>query len=155
TIGNHQHSYLNRIVGQPYHQIFMTTSGKGIFRVPGIGDFELNLGDIIIVLAGTSHEYYSLSKVPWILSYIGLNGGMSDSMRAELEYGKSEEVIIAVAGEVTEKAKTTGAIINREESDVQAQASQTLFALLFDIKKLSAGARKSQSHLKPINQNKH
>src|SRR5699024_2272368 len=155
TIGNHQHSYLNRIVGQPYHQIFMTTSGKGIFRVPGIGDFELNLGDIIIVLAGTSHEYYSLSKVPWILSYIGFNGGISDSILAQLNFEKIKKIIIPESGQIRETIKPTWAIINHEESDAQWQASQNLYALLLDIKKLSAGVSESQSHLKPINQNKH
>src|SRR5699024_4291262 len=94
TVGSNDQPHLNRPVGLPYHQIFMATKGKGIFRIYGVGDFELFPGEVIIILKETGHEYFPVTQ-GWNLSFVGFDGQLADEILAQLNFKEAKKLSIS------------------------------------------------------------
>src|SRR5699024_5416002 len=94
TIGSNNQPYINRPVGLPYHQIFLTMEGKGVFRLFVSGDIELAPHDAIIIPSGTSHEYFPSSKKAWHLGFAGFEGKLANSLLAQLNFKEMKKMSI-------------------------------------------------------------
>lgn len=137
TIGTNQQPYLKRTVGLPYHQIFLTVEGQGVFRLSGIGDFELLPGEVIIIPSRTSHEYFPLSNNSWELSYVGFDGNIADTILSQFKFNNTEKISSQPPSTIQEIIEQLWAITNKNESDSQWRASESLYKLLLELKRLS------------------
>lgn len=137
TVGSNNQPYLNRPVGLPYHQIFIVTKGKGVFRIFGVGDVELVPGEAIIVLAGTSHEYFPLTKNGWELAYVGFDGQLANLILSQLNLNGEKKFTIQQYDIVWEHIEELWLIAKKNESTVQWQTSECLYSILLKIKRLS------------------
>ncbi|MBO0993242.1 AraC family transcriptional regulator [Bacillus sp. SD088] len=137
TIGSNNQPYLNRPVGLPYHQIFLATEGKGIFRLFGVGDFELLPGEVIIIPAGTSHEYFPLSRRTWELGFVGFDGKLADTVLGQLNFQETKKMTIRPFSVIWKNIEQLWFIAKKNEEDAQWHASKYLYSLLLELKKLS------------------
>src|SRR5699024_1550691 len=137
TIGSNDQPHLNRPVGLPYHQIFMATKGKGIFRIFGVGDFELLSGEVIIIHKEAGHEYFPLTKV-WELSFVGFDGNLASDILVQLNFKEVKKISIYHHKLFWKNIEELWAIANRNENIVQWRASGLLYSLLLELKRLSA-----------------
>ena len=136
TIGSNDQPHLNRPVGLPYHQIFLTRKGKGIFRIFGVGDFELLPGEAIIILKETGHEYFPLTE-EWDLSFVGFDGQLADEMLAQLKFKEVKKMPIHHHKVIWKDIEQMWAIAKRNETIVQWRTSELIYSLLLELKRLS------------------
>ncbi|MBB3109542.1 AraC-like DNA-binding protein [Paenibacillus phyllosphaerae] len=74
-VGNHAQKHLARPEGYPAHQIFLSRSGKGLFKIEGRQDLILTPGTLLILPADQPHEYYPIgSDETWDLGFVAFNG---------------------------------------------------------------------------------
>src|SRR5699024_407360 len=119
TIGSNDQPHLNRPVGLPYHQLFLATKGKGIFRIFGAGDFELLPGEAIIILKGTGHEYYPVSKEVWKLGFVGFDGELADTMLSQLNLKEVKKLYVHAHSVIWENIEQLWSVAKKNGSTVQ------------------------------------
>src|SRR5699024_1018466 len=129
--------HLNRPVGLPYHQLFLATKGKGIFRIFGAGDFELLPGEAIIILKGTGHEYYPVSKEVWKLGFVGFDGELADTMLSQLNLKEVKKLYVHAHSVIWENIEQLWSVAKKNGSTVQWRTSERIYSLLLELKRLS------------------
>lgn len=137
TIGSNKQPHLNRPVGLPYHQIFLNTKGKGVFRIFGVGDFELLPGEVMLILKGTSHEYFPMPNTEWDLSFVGFDGELADDLLSHLSLKEGKKPFIHASPVIRKHIKQLWLIAKKNENTVQWRTSERMYSLLLELKRLS------------------
>src|SRR5699024_7555401 len=129
-----QQPYINRSVGLHYHQIFITKEGTGVFRLFGKGDIRLQKGDIIIITAGTCHEYFPLAE-EWHLGFIGFEGEIADILLKTLNFNRHKKISIDPITKIWKQLEEIWYVAKLNKDDLQWEVSKHLYALLLEFKK--------------------
>ncbi|WP_257346161.1 AraC family transcriptional regulator [Pseudalkalibacillus decolorationis] len=137
SIGSHNQTYVNRSVGFSVHQVFLSSSGKGVFRLFGMEEFELGAGEAIVIPAGIPHEYFPASKKPWTLGYVGFGGAASKSLLDSLQFNKPKVFQVRSFSTAWEYIERIWNIVNFNGSDAQWAASSNLYTFLLNLRKLT------------------
>lgn len=84
-VGSHEQKHLLRPDGYPAHQLFLSRSGRGIFRIPGSRDRVMTPGTMLILPAGVSHEYSpDQGEDAWELGFVAFSGSAAGPMLEHL-----------------------------------------------------------------------
>lgn len=74
-VGSHEQKHLERPEGYPAHQLFLSRSGQGIFRIPGHDDLLLTPGTVLLLPANLPHAYSPLESTDnWDLGFVAFDG---------------------------------------------------------------------------------
>jgi len=85
-VGSHEQKHLVRPAGYPSHQLFLSRSGKGVFRIEGGPELQLAPGTAFLLPAGTPHEYYpDPAERSWDLGFVAFRGELSAGMLAQMD----------------------------------------------------------------------
>lgn len=83
-VGSHHQRKLVRPGGFPEHQLFLTRSGTGRFRIAGRADILAPPGTALLLPAGIPHEYESADPdAGWLLGFAAFGGPAADAIAAQ------------------------------------------------------------------------
>ncbi len=137
TIGSNEQPYLNRPVGLPFHQFFLTTKGKGVFRLAGLGDFKQSIGDIMVVPSGYCHDYFPMDTSGWEVAFVGFRGALSHLLLSHFDLEKPRKLSATTYTSFAEEIGHLWSIAKTKEVDAEWSASSKLYALILSIGKLT------------------
>jgi AraC-like DNA-binding protein len=84
-VGSHEQKRLSRPGGYPAHQIFLSRSGRGSFRVEGRGELTLTPGTLLVLPANVPHEYApDGSDGIWDLGFVAFDGSAAGPLLAQM-----------------------------------------------------------------------
>ncbi|MGO4109909.1 AraC family transcriptional regulator [Paenibacillus sp. YAF4_2] len=85
-VGSHAQKHLDRPEGYPAHQIFLSRSGYGRFRIDGRQELRLSPGTILFLPANTPHEYYpERDEENWELGFVAFRGFTADPLLLQMD----------------------------------------------------------------------
>ncbi|GBG11725.1 AraC family transcriptional regulator [Paenibacillus agaridevorans] len=87
-VGSHEQKEIDRREnGYPAHQLFLTRSGQGTFRMLGGKTFTVSKGMALLLPAHTGHRYRSddESEEVWHLGFVAFGGGMADALMSQMD----------------------------------------------------------------------
>ncbi|MCF2945383.1 AraC family transcriptional regulator [Paenibacillus tarimensis] len=74
-VGSHEQKWLERPDGYHAHQLFLSRSGQGTFRIEGQPDLTLTPDTMLLLPAGVPHAYFpDQSSDRWDLGFAAFNG---------------------------------------------------------------------------------
>lgn len=86
-VGNHEQKEIDRRrIGYPAHQLFLTRSGKGTYRMDDGRELRLTKRTALLLPANTGHRYRpDESEEVWDLGFVAFNGGIADAMLEQMD----------------------------------------------------------------------
>jgi AraC-like DNA-binding protein len=71
TVGTEMQSPITRLEGFSAHQLLLTFSGTGKFRLLGQDEWDIiNQGTLLYIPAGLPNEYMPIGEKPWFVGYV-------------------------------------------------------------------------------------
>lgn len=150
SIGWEHQVYMNRPVGFPVNQVFLTKKGTGVFRIFGLGELELKAGHVLVLPAGVAHEYFPLTKSPWQLGFIGFEGNSVNPILENIGLKQPKVMTVKSFSSLWSYVEKLWQIAKKNENDAVMNASVSLYSFLLELRKLEE--TNSESH---INSAKH
>ncbi|MFB9326057.1 AraC family transcriptional regulator [Paenibacillus aurantiacus] len=85
-VGSHAQKHLDRPDGYTAHQILLSRSGKGFFRLADRGLLTMTPGTLLILPAGVPHDYYpDRSDEVWDLGFVAFDGSAAAPLLNQME----------------------------------------------------------------------
>ncbi|WP_379394250.1 AraC family transcriptional regulator [Paenibacillus lentus] len=84
-VGSHEQKHLERPEGYPAHQLFLSRSGQGIFRIQGCADILLTPGTALLLPANLPHAYFPYESTEnWDLGFVAFDGNSAKSLLEQM-----------------------------------------------------------------------
>lgn len=84
-VGSHEQKHLHRLDGFPTHQLFLSRSGRGVFRLEEGRDLVMPPGSVLMLPAGVRHEYFpEQRREDWELGFVAWTGAAAEAMLARV-----------------------------------------------------------------------
>ncbi len=86
-VGNHEQKEIDRRKsGYPAHQLFLTRSGKGMFRMNDGRELTLKKRSVLLLPANTGHEYRpDESEDVWDLGFVAFSGATAADLLQQMD----------------------------------------------------------------------
>ncbi|WP_409340434.1 AraC family transcriptional regulator [Paenibacillus sp. MBLB4367] len=86
-VGSHEQKHLVRKNGYPAHQLFLSRSGRGTFRIEGRRDLVLMPGTVLILPASVPHSYFpDWPDDVWDLGFVAFQGKAALPMLEQISH---------------------------------------------------------------------
>ncbi|RED64828.1 helix-turn-helix transcriptional regulator [Cohnella lupini] len=85
-VGSHEQKQLDRANGYAAHQLFLSRSGRGTFRIEGRRDLPMTPGTFLLLPADIPHSYFPEQSggEPWDLGFVAFNGQAAPSLMEQM-----------------------------------------------------------------------
>ncbi len=85
-VGSHEQKQLERPDGYAAHQLFLSRSGRGIFRIDGRSDLLMTPGTVLLLPADIPHSYFPEQSGgdAWDLGFVAFNGQAAPSLLEQM-----------------------------------------------------------------------
>lgn len=120
-------------------QLFLCSSGSGVFRFFDVGECTLGSNQLLIVPQGVAHEYYPDTEhgAPWLLGYFSLTGRHLDELFRYLELPYLQVIHFSDNEEIWSLLRRIWELSEHESPDVQWEAGREVYALLAELRRQS------------------
>ncbi|OAS14914.1 AraC family transcriptional regulator [Paenibacillus oryzisoli] len=151
-VGSHEQKHLLRPDGYPTHQIFLSRSGTGIFRIAGSRDMVMSPGTMLILPAGIPHEYFAdQSEDAWELGFVAFGGPTAGSILAHLGNQKATILKKTQFQLYWHKLESLWQLINLNGESGYWEASRKMYDFLLTILG-DQTTEESNQRIKPVGQ---
>lgn len=151
-VGSHEQKHLLRPDGYPTHQLFLSRSGKGIFRMKGSRDMVMTPGTMLILPAGVPHEYFpDQSEYAWELGFMAFGGPTASSILEHLGNQKPTLVKKSLFQEYWNKLESLWQLINLNGESGYWEASRKMYDFLLSVLE-EQSTQEIKQRIKPVGQ---
>jgi len=152
-VGSHEQKQLIRPNGYPAHQLFLSRSGGGVFRIDGRRDLVLTPGTVLILPAGLPHSYSPLdSGDAWDLGFVAFNGKTSSSLLEHM----NENVLSVLAAPnfetLWDQLASLWHLISLNGEHAYWEASRRLYDMALSVMEGQTASKKEKNSLYPFAQ---
>lgn len=144
-VGSHEQKHLLRPDGYPTHQLFLSRSGRGVFRIAGRSDMVMTPGTILILPAGVSHEYFpDQGEDAWELGFVAWSGSAAGPMLNQLGCQKPTPLQQDQFDEIWEKLESLWQLISLNGESGYWEASRRMYDMLLSVIEVQTGTEIKQ-----------
>lgn len=133
-VGNHAQKHLARPDGYPAHQIFLSRSGSGIFRIKDQPELVLMPGTLLLLPADTPHDYYPCrSDEIWDLGFVAFNGSAAGPLLEQMREMAMKAVPVPNFDSLWEQLESLWHVIGSNGEQAYWESSRRLYGMVLSI----------------------
>lgn len=154
-VGSHEQKHLIRPNGFPAHQLFLSRSGMGVFRIEGCPDLLLTPGTALLLPADTPHEYYPdpSGDVGWDLGFAAFHGEMSGSLLRQLDKHVLTVLELTDFGRMWQELEALWHLLSLNGDSAYWDSSKRMYGMLLSLLQDQATGRPARSGIYPAEPN--
>lgn len=147
-VGSHEQRDLERPAGYPAHQLFLTRSGKGLFRLTDGREFKLAAGMGLLLPAHVGHSYHpGQSGDIWDLGFVAFSGGASGALLEQMNELVLHPFEAPNFNGLWQQLESLWHLINQNGEQAYWESSRRMYDMLLTILEGQAPARKPSKKL--------
>lgn len=149
-VGSHEQRHLDRSGGYPAHQLFLSRSGTGIFRIEGKPELTLTPGTTLLIPAGVSHSYYPAdSDEMWDLGFVAFHGGTSEALLGQMKELLMTRVNTPNFGMLWNQLESLWHLISLNGEQAYWEASRKMYEMLLTLLEGKSPAKRPSKNVYP------
>ncbi|MBB6634315.1 AraC family transcriptional regulator [Cohnella thailandensis] len=149
-VGSHEQQRIDRPLGYPCHQLFLSRSGSGTVRLEGSPAFSMTPGTVLLLPAGIPHEYFpSDGTEGWDLGFIGFDGPAARAILEPLSpFSRTPFAAVDFPG-LWRQLEAVWHGISQNGEQAYWESSQQLYGLLLSVMKDRTAVRSPKKKIYP------
>lgn len=130
-VGSHNQRRIARKDGYPAHQLFLTRSGRGMFRIEGRPAIPAGPGSVLLLPAGVPHEYEAADPDEgWELGFAAFSGPAADAIAGQTAHLSAESRTAPNFERLWTELESVYEAVAAERPDAPWEASRRMYAMI-------------------------
>jgi len=152
-VGSHEQKHLIRPNGYSAHQLFLSRSGRGIFRIPERGDLIMTPGSILILPAGIPHSYFpEWPSDVWDLGFVAFQGQAANPMLTQMSQILMKAAVAPNFAAIWDQLEALWHLISLNGENAYWESSKRLYTLMLTVLEGQTTTKPAANSMSPAGQ---
>jgi len=133
-VGSHEQQKIERPSGHPFHQLFFSRSGSGVFQIEGRKEMVMTPGTVLIMPANVPHTYFPEHEgEDWELGFVAFSGQIAATMLEQMKELTSSCLAVSNAEVLWDQLVSLWQLVSLNEGDAFWESSKRIYNMLLMI----------------------